>query len=329
MDEKINIIKVIDLLYQEQPLNKQELLDVGKFLRSHENLNELNSYIDGIPENSSSDIKLKIETIWDEIESRKTSVIAFKYTISIIRKYAAILLLPLLIYTSWITYQYFLTPKEYFTIATNKGEQTNIILPDGSSAWLNVDTRITYNTSYGKKERELVVSGEAFFKVKKNAAKPFIVHIQNMEVKALGTAFNVRGYDDDVMVQTSLFEGRVDVKMNISGGDLKHQILTPGQSLAFNREKDIANLKKFNQETVGAWKEKRLIFENTPFNEVIKNTERWFNVEIDYNPGKFENDYLTLRLKNGEALESLLEIIDETIGIDYNIQGNKIILTKK
>ena len=329
MNEKRNFSKIIGLLYKKQALNKQELTDIERYLSSHENLDELNSYIDSVHKNSSSDIKLKVETIWDEIKRRKSTIVTFKSTISIIQKYAAILLLTLFVYSSWITYQYYLTPEEYFTIATNKGEQTNIILPDGSSAWLNVDTRISYNTLYGKSKRELIVSGEAFFKVKKNAAKPFVVHIQNMEVKALGTAFNVRGFDDDIMVQTSLFEGKVDVKMNKSDGDLHHQILLPGQSLVFNRERDTANLKKFNQETVGAWKDKQLIFENAPFDDVIKNTERWFNVEINYNPDKFKNDYLTLRLKKGGVLRNLLEIIDETIGVNYIIQNNKIILTKK
>ena len=329
MDEKTDIKKIIELLYQKRPLGKQELSDIGEFLKNPGNLDELNLYLDKIPEErSSSDLKLKVETIWEEIKKRRESVPPFKTTISIIQKYAAILLLPLLLYTSWISYQYFSASDEYFTLVTHKGEQTNVILPDGSSAWLNVDTRVTYNTSYGKKDRELTVSGEAFFKVKKNAAKPFIVHVGNMEVKALGTAFNVKGYADDIMVQTSLFEGKVDVKVSHSEGHLEQQILTPGQSWIFNRKTDTADKKKFNQETVGAWKDKQLIFENTPFNEVIRNTERWFNVYIVYPGNQFKDDYLTLRLKKGESLERLLEIIDETIGINYKIENDKITLTK-
>ena len=329
-NEKTDIKKVIELLYQKRPLNKQELLDVGKFLKNPGNINELNLYLDKIPEERSySNMKIKVESIWEEIKKRRESAYPFKKVISIIQKCAAILLLPLLLYTSWVTYQNFFTPDEYFTLVTHKGEQTNIILPDGSSAWLNVDTRITYNTSYGKKDRELTVSGEAFFKVKKNAAKPFIVHIRNMDVKALGTAFNVKGYADDIMVQTSLFEGKVDVKIKHSQGPLEQQILTPGQSMVFNKKTDTSDKKEFNQETVGAWKNKQLFFENTPFNEVIKNTERWFNVDIVYPVNRFGNDYLTLRLKKGESLERLLEIIDETIGIKYKIENDKIILTKK
>ncbi|MGV8096729.1 MAG: FecR family protein [Mangrovibacterium sp.] len=330
MDKKTNIKKIVELLYQERTLDKQELSDIGEFLSSPNNMDELNSYLDKIPENSSSDLKLKVETIWEEIKKRGEPASPFKQTISTIQKYAAILLFPLLLYASWVTYQYFFTPDKYFTLATNKGEQTNVILPDGSSAWLNVDTRITYNTSYGKKDREITVSGEAFFDVKKNAAKPFIVHVQNMEVKALGTAFNVKGYENDIIVQTSLFEGKIDVKINNSEGNLERQILTPGQSLVFSKETDHASMKKFNQEAVGGWKDKQLIFENTPFDEVIKNTERWFNVDITYGPvNQFENDYLTLRLKKGESLERLFEIIDETIGINYKIENNKITLTKK
>ncbi len=324
-----NLQEIIGLLYQKHPLDKDELADIGEFLRTPDNLNELNSYLNEIPENKTSDIKLKIESVWAEIESRTEPVFFFRRIIPIVRKYAALLLLPLFIYASWISYQYFLSPEEYFTLATSRGEQTSVILPDGSSAWLNVDTRITYGTSYGKKERELTVSGEAYFKVKKNAAIPFVVHVRNMEVKALGTAFNVRGYDDDAIIQTSLVEGKVDVKINNTNGSFEKRILQPGQTLTFNKNTDSAQMKMSNNETVKAWTEKQLIFENTPFDEVVKNTERWFNVKIIYEPARFKDDYLTLRLKKGETVERLFEIIDETIGIQYKEDADNFILTKK
>lgn len=329
MDKKTDIRKIIELLYQKRPLYKNELADIGEFLRNPGNLHELNSYLNEISENSPSDIKLKIESVWAEIEKRTEPVSFFRRIIPIVRKYAAILLLPLFIYTSWVSYQYFFTPEEYFTLATSRGEQTNVILPDGSSAWLNVDTRITYNTSYGKKERELTVNGEAYFKVKKNAAIPFIVHVRNLDVKAIGTAFNVRGYEDDVIVQTSLVEGKVDVKINNSNGGSEKRLLSPGQTLTFNKNTDSAQMKLSNIETVKAWTDKQLIFENTPFDEVIKNTERWFNVKITYEPAMFRNDYLTLRLKKGESVERLFEIIDETIGIQYRKDAGIFILTTK
>ncbi len=329
MDKKADLGKIIELLYQKRPLDNNELADIGEFLRSPGNLQELNSYLNEIPEDTPSDIKLKIESVWVEIEKRTEPVSFFKQLIPIVRKYAAIWLLPLFIYTSWVSYQYFSTPKEYLTLATSRGEQTNVILPDGSSAWLNVDTRITYSTSYGKKERELTVSGEAYFKVKKNEAIPFIVHIRNMDVKALGTAFNVKGYEDDLMVQTSLVEGKVDVQIkNLKGGSEK-RILSPGQTLAFNKNTDSAQMKVSNKETVKAWTDKQLIFENTPFDEVIKCTERWFNVKIIYEPARFKNDYLTLRLKKGESVERLFEIIDETIGIQYKEDAGNFLLTTK
>ncbi len=329
MVEKTPFKKVIDLLYQKRPLDQQELSDTEIFLQNPENLNELNFYLDEIPETSSSEIKLKVKTIWDEVEKREASVSPFMHAIPVIRKYAAIFLLPFLVYTSWVTCRYFFSSEEYFTLATNKGEQTSIVLPDGSSAWLNVDTRITYSVLYGKKNRELTVSGEAFFKVKKDAAKPFIVHVQNMNVKALGTAFNVRGYEDDATVQTSLFEGKVDVQINYDAGNTRRQLLTSGQSLVFNKETTTAATRTFNQEMIGAWIDKQLIFDNTPFNDVIRNTERWFNIDIYYPVNQFEHDYLTLRLKKGEPLTRLFEIIDETIGINYRIENNKIVLTKK
>jgi transmembrane sensor len=329
MDKRTDIRKIIELLYQKRPLDKNELANIGAFLGNPGNLDELNSYLNEIPENIPSDIKLKIESVWAEIENRTEQVHFFKRIIPIARKYAAILLLPLFIYTSWLSYQYFFSPEEYFTLATSRGEQTNVILPDGSYAWLNVDTRISYGTSYGKKERELTVSGEAYFKVKKNTAIPFIVHIRNMDVRAIGTAFNVRGYDDDAIVQTSLVEGKVGVKINTVKIGSEQRVLSPGQTLVYDKTTDFSQMRMSDNETVKAWTDKQLIFENTPFDEVIKNTERWFNVKIIYEPARFKNDYLTLRLKKGESVERLFEIIDETIGIQYKKDADKFILTTK
>lgn len=329
MDGRSDMKEIVGLLYKKRPLDKRELSDIGEFLSNPRHMDELNSYLDEISDESSSGIKLKIEALWCEIENRRQPAGRSVRLASVIRRYAAVFLLPLVVYTSWLTYRHFFTPEEYFTLATNKGEQTSIILPDGSSVKLNVDTRITYGTFFGKKDRKLAINGEAFFEVAKDPVKPFVVQVQNMEVTALGTAFNVRGYDHDAVIQTSLFEGKVEVEVNHDNGQLERELLIPGQSLIFSKETELTDKKNFCEAIVGAWIEQQLLFENTPFDEVVKNTERWFNVDIVYPAREFQHDYLTLRLKKGEPLERLLVIIDEMIGINYKIENNKITINRK
>lgn len=329
MAGRADMKEIIGLLYRKQPLGRQELSDIGEFLSNPDHMDELNSYLDEVSEESSSGIKLNVEAIRNEIENRRQPAGRSVRLASVIRRYAAVFLLPLMVYTSWLTYRYFFTPEAYFTLATNKCEQTSIILPDGSSVKLNVDTRIRYGTSFGKKDRRVAINGEAFFEVTKDPEKPFIVQVQNMEVRALGTAFNVRGYDHDAVIQTSLFEGKVEVGVNHGSGRLERELLTPGQSMVFSKETARADKKNFCQEIVGAWIDKQLLFENTPFDELVKNTERWFNVDIVYPARAFQDDCLTLRLKKGESLEHLLVIIDEMIGINYKIENNKITINRK
>ena len=330
MRSKEKIEKRINLLYKKQSLCEEEIVEIDNFFN---NENEQEAFDSLLLENwekaKSVKVNLKIEQIWSKIKQYEKPKARWPFLVSNVRKIAAILILSLVVYSTYLTYQQFFRAQNTFVIRTEKGEQAKVILPDGSEAWLNMDTRLMYNAGYGHKNRSIKVVGEAFLKVETNPEIPFIVDINQMQVKAIGTSFNVKSYENDVTVRTSLIEGKVEVKCCKISDLNKSSTLSPGESFVYNNLTQAVEIVKFNKEIEESWRKNRLMFHNASFDEVIKNTERWFDVTIKYNAANFKEDGLTVRLEKGETLERLLEILDETIGISYKNQNDTIHITKK
>lgn len=119
---------------------------------------------------------------------------------------------------------------QVYKVLVDKGQRASVILPDGTKVWLNSHTELTYNGDYGKGNRQVVLSGEGYFEVAKDTTLRFIVKAGEMEVEALGTTFNVKAYQEDGELTTTLFEGKVRTSV---GKD--EVILKPDESLSFDK----------------------------------------------------------------------------------------------
>ena len=119
---------------------------------------------------------------------------------------------------------------QVYKVLVDKGQRASVILPDGTKVWLNSHTELTYNGDYGKGNRQVVLSGEGYFEVAKDTTLRFIVKAGEMEVEALGTTFNVKAYQEDRELTTTLFEGKVRTSV---GKD--EVILKPDESLSFDK----------------------------------------------------------------------------------------------
>ncbi|TKG89809.1 DUF4974 domain-containing protein [Puteibacter caeruleilacunae] len=322
----------IQLLSKYKRLNDEEYETLKIFLQSDNDIEQLNLFIKANWDNSEKEeANIDFKQILNKIKQREADQKAFRKVkiLKTFQKYAAIFLLPLIIYASYVTLQMNISPSNELSIGTKKGERTCIVLPDGTEAHLNVDTKLTYNNQYNNRNRTVFVDGEAFFKVKKNAKIPFIATLRNLEVKALGTEFSVKGYKGDKTIEASLLEGSVSVRLTKSPVKEQAHILKPGQSLTLKTITNTVQINSFNKEIVNSWRENRLFFENTPFEDVVNMVERWFNVTINFNPSEFTNDALTVRLDKGDSLKNLLEVINGAIGIDYTIDNNIINIKKR
>lgn len=127
-------------------------------------------------------------------------------------------------------------PLDYVVLADN-GQRASVVLPDGTKVWLNSHTKLNYKSDYGVKERSVSLSGEAYFEVSKDTLRRFLVNVGDMEVEALGTAFNVKAYEEDDEVVTTLFEGSVRTAVG-----KEFVILSPDESAVFNKSSHILSV---------------------------------------------------------------------------------------
>ncbi len=211
----------------------------------------------------------------------------------------------------------------YNTIATPKGGQYQLILTDGTKVWLNAASSLRFPTSFQGKERKVEITGEGYFEVAKNPAKPFIVSINNAngkigEVEVLGTHFNINAYKDEPDVKATLLEGSVKVKM-----DNAVQMLVPGQQANLQPGK-IALEKNVDISQVVAWKEGFFLFDNTDLQSLMRQVARWYNVEVSFT-GKVKEDGFSGKINRDVPLSKFLKVL-EMNDVHVKVEGQKIIV---
>lgn len=192
----------------------------------------------------------------------------------------------------------------YSEIYVPKGETMRIVFQDGSEAFINSDTKISYPEKFGFKNRRVLLEGEAYFNVSSNKRRPFIVETDNASVTVLGTSFNVNAYNNDDVVEVVLDEGEVVLEI-----DKRNYAILPGQKAIYNKVDgltSIANLVKSTEESM--WRNNILRFSNTPLHDVIKTLNRRYNVRfVIENPAALEYTY-TLTSKQTTIEDILLEL---------------------
>lgn len=254
------------------------------------------------------------------IQNATIKILNYHYLLRI-----AAVLLPLFIIAG--VYYYSNTRKEQVVeIHVPYGEKKQLTLPDGSEVTLNSGTIFKYPEKFEKKTRLVNLIGEAYFTVKKNISKPFIVKTNNLSVKVLGTKFNVKAYADDNRTITTLNSGKIEVYTKSK----KTCVLLPNQQLTFNNQTTDIIIKKIpSDETIG-WTSGELIFTNSSMEEILRTLERHFNVSFITDPSIIRpNEFYTVKFLKNDNLEQILNVINDVIGkFSYQRQGNKIFLKK-
>jgi len=205
----------------------------------------------------------------------------------------------------------------------------SFILPDGTLVSLNSNTQLKYPKKFGKETREVSIEGEAFFEVKPNKNKPFIIHAGNAQIKVLGTSFNVSAYPRAKLIEVIVETGKVQVLNNLTEPKLTNElILNPGDkgTLVFSSN---ALLKTTNQDpNFMAWKTHNLIFRATSLSEVIGNLEKVYKVNIRLDNPKLNGLLLTAHF-NDYPLEFILKVIETTFQMEtQKIDGQYILKAK-
>lgn len=236
----------------------------------------------------------------------------------------AAIILPLLIVAGSLLYYIFdSSGNEMVQISTAYGEQKQLILPDSSEIWLNAGSTISYPKSFANDERLVTLSGEAYFSVKRNTEKPFIVTTQQLSVKVLGTRFNVKAYPGDKQITTTLTSGSVE----INATSKQPRILSPNEQLTYDKETSNIIISQVNAADAESWIAGKLIFANATSEEIFRTLERRYNIVIDIQADISASKRYTVKFLKGESIDTILDILSDIIGFNYRQDENRIVIT--
>lgn len=204
------------------------------------------------------------------------------------------------------------------TLTVPSGGKYSLVLPDGSRVWLNAESSITFPTAFSGRKRSVKISGEVYFDVAKDPARPFIVQVgNNRQIRVLGTQFNVNAYSDEEEITTTLLEGSVEI---LPGGNAGLAVrLKPGEQAAFSETGQISVRHGVNTDEIVAWKNGMFHFEKADIQSVMRQISRWYNVEVVYE-GPLPNRSFSGKIDRQSNASEALDILRFT-GLNFRIDA--------
>jgi ferric-dicitrate binding protein FerR (iron transport regulator) len=205
-----------------------------------------------------------------------------------------------------------------------RGGEYQLTLSDGTKVWLNSESELSYPVCFRGKERIIYLKGEAFFKVTKNKEKPFIVISDRQKVKVYGTSFNVKDYENEDFVQTTLTEGSVKVynkKLNLSS------FIKPGEQAVLSKNK--LNVRKVNIGQYVSWKDGEFIFQHEKLENIMKKISRWYDVDIFYMNKNVKDYHFTAWFKKDRGIDYVVKQLKATNRLEVRIKNRTIIISDK
>ena len=272
------------------------------------------------------EVKADIET-YQALERVNRKIGYRKGGISIFRQKVmrvAAVIIPLLVMAGGYMY-YSSLHNSMVEICVAYGEKKHILLPDSSEIWLNAGTVFRYPKEFTDNQRRVILDGEAYFSVKRNTEKPFIVETSSLSVKVLGTKFNVKAYPDDNRITTTLTSGKVEVHTSSKTS----RILRPNEQLTYHKSTSQISVTEIPAIDTDGWIQGKLIFANSSFTEIQQTLERRYNVDIASRITTPTTGRYTVRFLKNENLDEILNVLGDIIGFGYRKTGSNIELINK
>ncbi len=215
-------------------------------------------------------------------------------------------------------------PQTHFSVIVENGQKSKVILSDGTVAFLNSSSELICLSGYGKKDRNVFLTGEAYFDVKSNPQKPFVVNtIDKLKIQALGTKFNVKSYPNDSHVISTLIEGKISVEKD----EIKYDLL-PNEMVLFDKQTN--QLRKSSiqmQEEALGWLSNHFIFNSETLENIANILERTYNINVIFESEDIKNIKYTGNIKNS-SLDNVLALMTITAPIEYIARDSLIIIKK-
>lgn len=251
---------------------------------------------------------------------RKRSAVSLKWL-----RYAAVVISILLLSGGYL---YINREVRMIEVITLSSEQKQCTLPDGTVVQLNSCSKLIYPSGFSDTIRTVELVGEAYFSVAPDAVKPFIVKTNHLSVKVLGTKFNICAYPTDDRSTATLNSGKIQVDVRAGQIDSRY-VLKPSQQIVYNKTDESVLINTVPTGSI-SWKEGKLIFQESTFNDIMNTLERRYNVIIHYDKKLFANDSYSVKFINNEDVRQILNVLQDVVGgFEYEIRNNEITLIKK
>lgn len=207
-------------------------------------------------------------------------------------------------------------------VVTGNNEQKYFRLPDNSEIWLNSGSRISYAAGFRDSIRRIVLVGEACFQVSPDKTKAFVVEAANMEVRALGTAFNISAYPSDSRTIATLNHGKIQVHIRTGEEEQLKYVLEPRQQMIFYKDEQRVSVNTVSGELTG-WKEGQLIFRDATLSDIMNALQRRYDVDFDYQASEFPADLYTVKFSGQEDIGRVLEVLGDVVGGEF-VEGSEL-----
>lgn len=234
----------------------------------------------------------------------------------------------LLAITNYVSYQqgYKQLNSQQVEMVNPLGMQSSITLSDGTKVILNAGTTLTYPTIFTGEQREVIVDGEAFFVVAHDTKHPFIVKADNINVRVLGTKFNVKAYQEEKNVEVTLEEGSIEVGIH---NQERYIHVNPGQQILYNKYAQLFTKEDVRLNCYISWKDGRFYFNSVTFEDIARRLERRFNVHIDIASDELKQIVYTGDFVRQESLEQILRVMTADRRTYYRIEGDQVQIYNK
>lgn len=211
--------------------------------------------------------------------------------------------------------------EEYHTLKVPRGGEYTLFLADGTKVFLNAESSLKYPVHFAGDLRKVKLKGEAYFEVKRDPVRPFIVDVNDLQVKVLGTSFGVRAYAEEENIWTTLVAGKVHV---LTGG--KEFNLNPSEQAVYHKGANAVKIASVDTELYVGWKDGRLVFDNCPLEQILRDLGRWYSFEVFYANQQAREIPFSLNVRKHEKFAQVLELMRNTGKVQFEINKNTVIV---
>ncbi|MDR0698642.1 MAG: DUF4974 domain-containing protein [Tannerella sp.] len=204
---------------------------------------------------------------------------------------------------------------------TGIGDKSKIMLPDGSVVWVNSCTSVAYGDMKRGGERTVYLQGEAYFEVKTDKRRPFLVRTDALTYRVTGTSFNVYSFEDEENTSVALLEGAVMVEY-----DNRSYTLSPGERFTYNKVTGDFIVENADVDLLSSWRRGEFVFDGMTFDELVNRLERLYNVKFIFENESIRKESFGGTLRDYDSLETIMKVIKTSIPIKYRIEENRVFI---